>query len=87
MANRIVIKTTGIRSGRMTIDEKIVKVRIDDESYRNPTDDNLNKAILWIMGKGFELEKKVAPRRGYGTIETTYIYVKPQLTKTESMVQ
>ena len=87
MANRIVIKTTGIRSGRMTIDEKIVKVRIDDESYRNPTDDNLNKAILWIMNKGFELEKKVAPKTGYGTIETTYIYVKPQLTKTESMVQ
>lgn len=79
--NRIAVKTTGTRVGKSTKEERIVRVQVDDGDWRAPKNDNLTRAILWIMDNGFELEKVVRPRQTYGTIETVYIYTKPDLTK------
>lgn len=77
--NTIRLQVAAWRNGRMLLDKRLTRVRIDDGPWRPATTPDFETAIRWLMDNDWSFEgKHHHPAVSVGSVTVDYVYRSPE---------
>lgn len=86
--NTIRLQVAAWRNGRMLLDQRLCRVRIDDQPWRDAKTADFDTALRWLMDNNFSFDAKRddAPV-SVGSVRVTYVYRSAQGAEQEAITQ